>query len=617
MTTARLRLAKVAGAVTLACAAAVLPALTSSSSYRLTQYEYILALVILAVSLNVTTGFAGQLALGPSAVFAVSGYTTVVVANHFPSQTGLLLMCVIGAAAGAVTGIVIGLPSLRVGGFYLAMVTLFAALAVPVVAGQMQLTGGSSGISLIANYQFNRYLNGWSLYEVCVGLTIAVIVASAAVRHSRVGRRFATLRTSEELASSVGVSPYRTKLLAFVLASAFGGLAGALYVYSQQFMSPDSATTTTSIYVLAACVIGGLGTVLGPVVGGVIVFGLNQFLGGFTEYQGIIFGFLLLLFVIGAPDGIMGTVERARSRLLASPATPPVEDTQPASLAAVSPVADAARAAESPAASGGPGEGAGHLVISGATRAFGQVLAVDSVDLAVRPGTVHGLVGSNGSGKTTTLNLICGYIRLDSGRVELEGTRLDGRPAHQIARYGVARTFQTPKLVEGFTVLENLLPAVDPAAGGMDVASALRLPAGRRWDKAARARARDVLELTGIPEWEGHLAERLPHGTRRIVEVARALLLRPRFVLLDEPAAGASPHELEMLAGAIRATAQAGVGVLLVEHNIPFVVDLAQELTVLHQGRRLASGPPSILRDPAVASVFLGEDAGIYPVAEL
>jgi ABC-type branched-subunit amino acid transport system ATPase component/ABC-type branched-subunit amino acid transport system permease subunit len=615
VTAGRLRLAKAAGAAVLACVVAVLPALTSSSEYRLTQYEYILALVILAVSLNTITGFAGQLALGPSAVFAVSGYATAVIANHFPAQVGLVLMCVIGCAAGALTGIVIGLPSLRVGGFYLAMVTLFAALAVPVVAGQMQLTGGPSGISLIANLDFNRYLNGWLLYEVCVGVTIAVTVASAAVLYSRVGRRFATLRTSEELASSVGVSPYRTKLLAFVLGSAFGGLAGSLYVYSQQFMSPDSATTTTSIYVVAACVVGGLGTVMGPVVGGLLVFGLNQFLGGFTKYQGMVFGLLLLLFVIGAPDGIVGTVGRARSRLLPSLA-PPVGDAQPASPATVPRVADAARPAESPAAGGGPGEGAGRLVVSGATRAFGQVVAVDSVDLAVRPGTVHGLVGSNGSGKTTTLNLICGYTRLDSGRVELEGTRLDGRPAHEIARYGVARTFQTPKLVEGFTVLENLLPAVDPAAGRMDVASALRLPAGRRWEKAARARAREVLEVTGIPEWEGHLAERLPHGTRRVVEVARALLLRPRFVLLDEPAAGASPHELEMLAGAIRAAAQQGVGVLLVEHNIPFVLDLAEELTVLHQGRRLASGPPSILRDPAIASVFLGEDAGMYPVAE-
>jgi ABC-type branched-subunit amino acid transport system ATPase component/ABC-type branched-subunit amino acid transport system permease subunit len=616
VTTDRLRLLKAVAAAAAACVVAVLPALTSSSAYRLTQYEYILALVILAVSLNMITGFAGQLALGPSAVFAVSGYTTAVVANHFPSQVGLVLMSVIGVAAGALAGIVIGLPSLRVGGFYLAMVTLFAALAVPVVAGQMQLTGGSSGISLIANYQFNRSLNGWFLYEVCVGLTIAVIVASGALLHSRVGRRFAALRTSEELASSVGVSPYRTKLLAFVLGSAFGGLAGALYVYSQQFMSPDSASTTTSVFVLAACVVGGLGTVMGPVVGGLLVFGLNQFLGGFTKFQGIIFGILLLIFVIGARDGIVGAVGRARSRVLPGPAAP-ADATQPVPTAAPRVVSVARRPADSVTANDGSGEGAGRLVVSGATRAFGQVLAVDSVGLAVRPGSVHGLVGSNGSGKTTTLNLICGYTRLDSGRVELDGTRLDGRPGHEIARYGVARTFQTPKLVEGFTVLENLLPAVDPGAGRMDVASSLRLPAGRRWDRAARARARDVLELTGIPEWEGHLAERLPHGTRRIVEVARALLLRPRFVLLDEPAAGASPHELEMLAGAIRATAQAGVGVLLVEHNIPFVVDLGEELTVLHQGRTLASGPPSILRDPAVASVFLGEDAGIYPVAEL
>jgi branched-chain amino acid transport system permease protein len=612
MITSRPRLAAGAGAAAVTLLVVALPALTSSSAYRLTQYEYILALVVLAVSLNMITGFAGQLALGPSAVFAVSGYATAVVANHFPSETGLVVMAVVGCAGGALTGLVIGLPSLRVGGFYLAMVTLFAALAVPVVAGQMQLTGGSSGISLIANIQFNRHLNGWSLYEACVGVTIVVVLASAAVLHSRIGRRFAVLRTSEELASSVGVSPYRTKLLAFVLGSAFGGLAGALYVYSQQFMSPDSASVTTSIYVLAACVVGGLGTVAGPVVGGLLVFGLNQFLGGLAQYQGIIFGFLLLAFVIGARDGIVGTIAGARSRLVPGAADPAAGPPPAAPVTESRLAQDAARAT----GRGEQGTLGARLVVSAATRAFGQVLAVDSVDLTVRAGTVHGLVGSNGSGKTTTLNLICGYTRLDSGRVELDGARLDGRAADEIARRGVARTFQTPKLVAGLTVLENLLPAVDPDARLLDISSALRLPAGRRWDKAARGRARDALEVTGIAEWENEVAEHLPHGTRRIVEVARALLLRPRFVLLDEPAAGASPRELEMLARAIRATAQAGVGVLLVEHNIPFVLDLADELTVLHQGRRLAGGPPSILRDPAVASVFLGEDAGIYPVAE-
>jgi ABC-type branched-subunit amino acid transport system ATPase component/ABC-type branched-subunit amino acid transport system permease subunit len=582
--------------------ACALPALTTSQSYRLGQYEYILALVVLSASLNITTGFAGQLALGQSAVFAVSGYGVVVVANHFPAQTGLLLMILIGCAFGALTGIVIGLPSLRVGGFYLAMITLFAALVVPTVAGQLSLTGGSSGISLLANLDFNRYLNGWFLYEVFVGIVASVVVASWAILHSRVGRRFTTLKSSEELASSVGVAPYKTKLLAFLLGSIIAGIAGAMYVYSQQFMSPESSTTTTSIYLLAACIVGGLGTVMGPIVGGLLVFGLNQFLGGLAEDQGIIFGVLLMLFVILVPGGFVGFAGGLVGRLLPKSKQSISTGTgAPADVLSIR----TENVRRSPSFGGDP---TASLTVTGATRAFGGVVAVDDVSLVVRPGTVHGLVGSNGSGKTTMLNLISGYYPLDGGQVHLGDRRIDGKATHQIARLGIARTFQTPKLVGETTVVENLLPAIDTTMRRLDLASLLRLPAGRRSEKAARATAIDALDAMGIAEWQGHRADELPHGTRRLVEVARALLLRPTFVLLDEPAAGLGLVELDQLSAAIRRMADEGVGVLLIEHNIPFVLALATEVTVLHQGKRHAGGPPSILYDQAVSSVFLGED---------
>jgi ABC-type branched-subunit amino acid transport system ATPase component len=207
------------------------------------------------------------------------------------------------------------------------------------------------------------------------------------------------------------------------------------------------------------------------------------------------------------------------------------------------------------------------------------------------------------------LNLISGYYRLDNGHVRLGDQRIDGLAPHKIARSGIARTFQTPKLIAEATVLGNLLPAIDSTSRHLDFASVMRLPGGLRWERSARVIALEALETVGIGGWQGHLCDEIPHGTRRLVEVARALVLRPRFVLLDEPAAGLSPVELKLLAIAIQRLAEDGTGVLLIEHNIPFVLELATEVTVLHQGKRLASGSPAVLYDEKISSVFLGEDA--------
>jgi ABC-type branched-subunit amino acid transport system ATPase component len=243
------------------------------------------------------------------------------------------------------------------------------------------------------------------------------------------------------------------------------------------------------------------------------------------------------------------------------------------------------------------------------SRRFGGVHAVEQVDLTLRPGTVHGLVGSNGSGKTTLLNLICGYYKVHDGEIRIGGQSTGTWGPHRIARHAVARTFQTPQLVPGQSVIENVLPAAEAAARSSSLASVLRLPSARRARRLAYAEAARILSELDLTRWESVPAANLPHGTQRMTEIARALAMRPRFLLLDEPAAGLSPGEIATLGAVIREAAAAGIGVLLIEHNIPFVLELADELTVMDRGRRLASGPPSILRDRSISSVFLGSGA--------
>lgn len=247
------------------------------------------------------------------------------------------------------------------------------------------------------------------------------------------------------------------------------------------------------------------------------------------------------------------------------------------------------------------------LRLEGVRKEFGGIVAVDGVDLALRPGHLHGLIGSNGSGKTTLLNLVSGYYPLDGGRIELGDRRLDGLAPHRVAAAGVTRTFQTPKLVDHLSLLENVVAGAHHASPCLAASSVFRLPPGLRADRAARERALACLGATGLAELRDAPAGEQPHGVRRLAEIARALALRPSFLMLDEPAAGLSAAELTILGELIAALKQAGMAILLIEHNVPFVMELASDVTVMHQGRCIAAGTPDEMqRNDDVRLAFLG-----------
>jgi ABC-type branched-subunit amino acid transport system ATPase component len=550
-----------------------------------------------------------------------------------------------------VGGLVIGLPALRIGGFYLALVSLFAALAIPTVAQQWGFVGATTGIPLYAVAGFAPQIGGEELYVIVVSLVLLATLFSWALVHSRVGHRMVALHTSEALATSIGIAAYRTKLLTILISSVLAGAAGGIYVYSQQFFAPGSSSVNFAILLLAGMVIGGAGTIMGPLIGCIIILGINQFFTSFQQYNGIIFGVLLLLFAIFLPNGLMARVNVLSDRLgikWPPPGSPAggarhaadaareavvngARQARPGPLVPAGPLGNSGRSsvAAAPGNGGalvttGAARSAGRLpawppivgaddpsplVIEGARRTFGGVTAVDNLDLTVNRGQIHGLIGSNGSGKTTLLNLISRFYSLDAGQIRIGANRLDTQPAHAVARAGIARTFQAPKLMLRETALENVIPAVELRVRCLGPESVLRLPRGVRTNRQARDEALEVLEALDLHHVIDQPASALPHGTRRLVELARAIALRPSFVLLDEPAAGLSPTELELVAEVFQNLARSGVGVLLIEHNVPMVLSIADSVTCLHQGKRLFQGTPDELRaDTSVASVFLGID---------
>jgi branched-chain amino acid transport system permease protein len=618
----------------------LVPQIGGSGSFRLGEYEEVLSFLIIAVALNIAMGYAGQYILGITAVFAVGAYGAILAAKYHPHGIGLVAMCIIGGVVGAVGGLIIGLPALRVGGFYLALVSLFAALAIPTVAQQWGLVGADTGIPLYAVPGFAPEINGEELYFIVVSLVLLATLFSWALVHSRVGHRFVALHTSQQLATSIGIRSYRTQLLAILISSTMAGLAGGIYVYSQQFFAPGSSSVQFAVLLLAGMTIGGMGTITGPLIGSVIILGINQFFTSFQQYNGIVFGVLLLVFAVFLPNGLMARVAVLSERLgINPPRKPRIPAGRPAAAFAGGAAGGAASGVAGGAAGGAAAvaaapeptaatamtekpaarlpawppvlgaNDASPLVVEGAKRSFGGVTAVDDMDLTITRGQVHGLIGSNGSGKTTLLNLISRFYSLDAGQIRIGSTRLDNQRPHVVARAGVARTFQSPKLMLRETALENVIPAVELRVRCTGAESILRLPRGIRTNRQARTEALEILEALGLQHVIDQKASALPHGTRRLVELARAIALRPSFVLLDEPAAGLSPVELEMVAEVCQNLAGSGVGVLLIEHNVPMVLSIADTVTCLHQGRRLFQGTPAELRaDTSVASVFLGID---------
>ena len=607
----------------------IVPQIGGNTSFRMGEYEEVLSFLVIAVALNIAMGYGGQYILGITAVFAVGAYGAILAAKYHPHGIGLVAMCIIGGAIGAVGGLIIGLPALRVGGFYLALVSLFAALAIPTVAQNWAFVGADTGVPLYAVNGFAPEITGEELYFIVVSVVLLATLFSWALVHSRVGHRFVALHTSQQLATSIGIRSYRTQLQAILISSTMAGIAGGIYVYTQQFFAPGSSSVQFAVLLLAGMTIGGMGTITGPLIGSIIILGINQFFTSFQQYNGIVFGVLLLLFAVFLPDGLMARITVLSARLginaprqrslTSGPAVAALPATGSAAMSAALSAAPeptpATAVTEKPAArlpAWPPILGAGDsspLVVEGARRSFGGVTAVDDMDLTLTRGQIHGLIGSNGSGKTTLLNLISRFYSLDAGQIRIGSTRLDNQPAHAVARSGIARTFQSPKLMLRETALENVIPAVELRVRCTGPESILRLPRGVRTNRQAHDEALEILEALGLHHVIDQKAAALPHGTRRLVEMARAIALRPSFVLLDEPAAGLSPVELEMVAEVCQNLARSGVGVLLIEHNVPMVLSIADTVTCLHQGKRLFQGTPAELRaDTSVASVFLGVD---------
>jgi ABC-type branched-subunit amino acid transport system permease subunit/ABC-type branched-subunit amino acid transport system ATPase component len=604
---ARAKPAVLAGVVVLA----VVLTYVASNNYQ-TAISVGLISAIVALSLVVLTGYVGQISLAQMTFAGLGAFFC----SRFADDLGIAFpfsIIVAGLATG-IGGVILGLPALRVRGVNLAVITLGAAVAVDsLVFNDANLTGGYSGISIaspsIFGYSLDGILHPFRYAMVCLVVLILCVAGVAWLRRSRLGLRMLAVRDNERAAAAEAVNTVRTKLVAFGLSAFMAGVAGGLFAYLYGHLSFDSFAPLASVTFVTTAYIGGIGSIAGAVIAGIIssggpVFELFSSSASVDRYQALIAGAGVVLTAVLNPDGVAPEFNKnykaLMGRLRRGKATPAeVVPAAAAPAAERAPISIAALAAERRGHDGAVPDDTGRdtaplLEARGIRVAFGNVVAVDSVDLTVRPGSLVGLIGPNGAGKTTFIDAVCGFVPA-GGSVRFAGQPMEHRPAYERARLGLRRTFQTTELFEDLTIRENLIvPTRAHAAGGDG-------PVSESFS------VEEILRLLGLADKAECLPRQLSTGEAKLAGLARALRGEPKLLLLDEPAAGLDSQESRELGRRLLSLLDLGISMVLVDHDLELVMGVCDEVVVLDRGRLLASGPPeTVRRNPAVRTAYIG-----------
>lgn len=585
---------------------ALAPALLGNFAVSLLNDVGIGALV--ALGLVLLTGVGGATSFGQAAFVGIAAYGTAwLTAVHGASPwLGLLF----ALALTGVAALAIGLLTLRLGGHFLPLSTIAWGLSIALLFGNMDALGRHTGMSNIPPLTVGSWslADPRSIYYLIWGLVGLACLFSHNVLRSRAGRAIRSLRGGSTLLASVGADAFRVRLTLFVMAALLAGLAGWLYAHMNRFVSPSPFDLRASIEYLLMAVAGGLGQLSGALVGAALVLVLKNSLqdllpllsqrGG--QLEGVTFAVLFIVLLHQARGGLMGFVARwTRGRF-----APPADD--PSTAPTVEPLARRTL----------PTRGQLVLSVQGAVKRFGGLVAVNDVSFEVGAGEIIGLIGPNGAGKSTMFNLLTGTLAMTAGRVEFLGRNITGLAQQRIARLGVARTFQHVKLRPHMSLLDNVALGAHARAGAGVMAAGLRLD--RREEAQILVEARRQLSRIGLADRVHELAGSLPLGMQRILEIARALASDPVLLVLDEPAAGLRRMEKQALGDLLRKLRAEGVTILIVEHDMDFVMKLVDRLVVMNFGSKLVEGAPADVRaDERVQAAYLGSVADTpSPVAE-
>jgi branched-chain amino acid transport system permease protein len=558
-----------------AAACSGLPLAVTLTGYELNLLMQATTYAVAVFGLVIVLGYTGQINLAQAAFFGLGAYCVAL--GTTATSLGFWLSLALGVAVACTAGAILGLASLRLAGHYLAMVTIsFQTILSLALNNWISLTNGPDGIRNIARPEL--LADSKSYLSFCIAIFFAAGFFVYRIKRRRLGRAMQAVRDNELAASVAGINTLATKVSAFTLSAGLGGLGGGLFAGGFTYISPDQFTFAESIVFLTMVLLGGAVSPFGAALGTGLLILLPEWLRFLKVVYLAVYGAAVILIMVFLPDGLWGIVTWLTKRLSPEPAI----DTD--TIPALPLMKHASR-----------GEGGAILQVSGLSKHFGGLKAVDAVDLMVRENSVHALIGPNGSGKTTMLNVLSGLYLPTGGRVLFDGKDITYAAPHRRARLGIGRTFQNIRLFPGMNILSNVMTGAGESLAHLS-------------DDEARERALSALNFTGLGSRAYRDTGSLSYGHQRLAEIARALAADPKLILLDEPGAGLNPAEKDGLVQLLKLVKGHGLTILIIDHDMAMVEKVADHITVLNFGRRIADGAPQdVLRNPDVIAAYLGE----------
>ncbi len=539
--------------------------------------RYIVNLVILAAAsgvaalgLTVCLGYTGLLSMAQAVFYSIGSYAVALCTTRM--DIGWWGGMFLGLVLAALMGLFLGFASLKVSGRYLAMVTICVQVVFALVLmNWREVTNGADGISGIGRpWLFTELDDAQKFCWFSLAVLFICVLIIWALKTSKLGRSMRAVRENEMAAECLGVNTLRVKVIAFLICGVLGSLGGSLYASGFLYISPDSFVYQNSVDFLSMVLVGGTDSAFGAVIGASILTFLPEALCDLESLYLVIYGCIIIVVIIFMPDGLWGYVDRFMRRFSKKKMLPEVKQ----ALAVGECDCDEV------------------LHIENIGMHFGGLKALDGVDYAVHKGEIHALIGPNGSGKTTCINVISGIYTPTFGKVTFLGEEITGMKPHIIARKGLTRTFQNLRLFSKLSVYENVLVGSQRAGGS---------------EEEIIDRALAAIEFVGLKDVAYEQCRSLPYGHQKLVELARNLAGKPKLLLLDEPAAGLNESEKEMLGDLLIRIHKMGLTMLLVEHDMSLISKLATKCTVLNFGEKIADGDvDEALTDPQVVEAYLG-----------